>query len=58
MTKQQQLQKDYQTDLKKQARKLLSYRFHVDMQFIPVKETRSMFVGSNKIAKLLINSSK
>jgi hypothetical protein len=58
MTKQQQLQKDYQTDLKKQARKLLSYRFHVDMQFIPVKVTRSMFVNSNKIAKEIIKLAK
>jgi hypothetical protein len=58
MTQQQQLQKEYQIDLKKQARKLLSYRFHVDMQFIPVKETRSMFVGSNRIAKEIIKLAK
>jgi hypothetical protein len=58
MTKQQQLQKEYQIDLKKQARKLLSYRFHVDMQFIPIKETRSMFVGSNRIAKEIIKLAK
>ena len=58
MTQQQQLQKEYQIDLKKQARKLLSYRFHVDMQFIPIKETRSMFVGSNRIAKEIIKLAK
>ena len=51
-------QQEYKKELKSQARKLLSYRFHVDMQFIPIKETRSMFVGSNRIAKEIIKLAK
>ena len=51
-------QQEYQKELKSQARKLLSYRFDKDMQFMPVKQTRIMLSKSNKIAKLLINSSK
>lgn len=51
-------QQEYQKELKSQARKLLSYRFNKDMQFMPVKQTRIMLSKSNKIAKLLINSSK
>lgn len=51
-------QQEYQKELKSQARKLLSYRFDADMKFIPVKQTRIMLSKSNKIAKLLINSSK
>ncbi len=47
-------EEEYQQEIKKQARKLLSYRFDEDMQFIPVKQTRIMFSKSNKIARLLI----
>ena len=54
MTKQQ----EYQKELKSQARKLLSYRFNSEFKGIPVKPTRKMLSVSNKIAKLLINSSK
>jgi len=58
MTQQQQLQKEYQIDLKKQARKLLSYRFDSEFKGMPVKPTRKMLSVSNKIAKLLIKASK
>jgi hypothetical protein len=51
-------QQEYQKELKSQARKLLSYRFNSEFKGIPVQPTRKMLSVSNKIAKLLINSSK
>jgi hypothetical protein len=51
-------QQAYQKELKLQARKLLSYRFNSEFKGIPVQPTRKMLSVSNKIAKLLINSSK
>ena len=51
-------QQEYKKELKSQARKLLSYRFNSEFKGIPVQPTRKMLSVSNKIAKLLINSSK
>ena len=51
-------QQEYQKELKLQARKLLSYRFDSEFKGMPVKPTRKMLSVSNKIAKLLIKSSK
>ena len=47
-------QEEYKQELKKQARKLLAYRFGGG---IPVKRSRIFFAEVNKTAKLIIKSS-